>query len=186
MRDDHGPSPVGGLELLIDVAQMRSTVIGQTWCLRATSATVWSAERTALSAAPRRQIDEQAGGTQVCQPAAGRSASAFLTAPIYLIARGTGRAERSFRESREDQAQTNEDIRSVAGTSAGPTAESGSAKTLLDAGTITPAGFDALKSRTLSGSSHPQQLVPRPAARPTLSSAEPRRLSATKSQAGFP
>ena len=78
----------------------------------------------------------------------------FLTVLIYVIARGKGMAERSSKESREYQAQTDEYIRSVAGTNAGPTEEISRAKALLDAGTITPAEFDALKSKALSGSSY--------------------------------
>ena len=43
---------------------------------------------------------------------------------------------------------------SVTGTSAGPTEEISRVKALLDAGTITPAEFDSLKSTVLSNSSH--------------------------------
>ena len=78
----------------------------------------------------------------------------FITVLIYVITRGKGMAERSSRESREYQAQTDQYIRSVAGTSAGPTEEISRAKALLDAGTITPAEFDSLKSKALSGSSY--------------------------------
>ena len=73
---------------------------------------------------------------------------------ICVIARGKGMAERSSTESREYQAQTDQCIRSVAGTSAGPTEEIGRAKALHDAGAITPAEFDALKSQALSRSSY--------------------------------
>ena len=43
---------------------------------------------------------------------------------------------------------------SVTGTSAGPTEEISRVKALLDAGTITPAEFDSLKSTALSNSSY--------------------------------
>ncbi|WP_241976689.1 MULTISPECIES: SHOCT domain-containing protein [unclassified Cryobacterium] len=80
----------------------------------------------------------------------------FLTVLIYVIARGEGMAERSSKESKEYQAQTDQYIRSVARTSAGPAKEISRAKALLDAGTITPAEFDALKSQALSRSSYTQ------------------------------
>jgi|ERR1700712_5002823 hypothetical protein len=72
----------------------------------------------------------------------------FLTALVYLIARGKGMAERSRRnaEQAEDAAKTY--IRSAAGSS--PAEEIAKAKTLLDAGTITQAEFDALKARALA------------------------------------
>jgi hypothetical protein len=72
----------------------------------------------------------------------------FLTALVYLIARGKGMAERSRRnaEQAEDAAKTY--IRSAAGSS--PAEEIAKAKTLLDSGTITQAEFDALKARALA------------------------------------
>lgn len=71
----------------------------------------------------------------------------FLTALIYLIARGNGMAQRSMRESRQMQQATDTYIRQVAGSS--PADEIAKAKTLLDSGTITPAEFAAIKARAL-------------------------------------
>lgn len=78
----------------------------------------------------------------------------FLTVLIYVIARGKGMAERSSRESRQYQAETDEYIRSVAKTGSGPTDEISRAKALLDDGTISPTEFEALKAKALSGSSY--------------------------------
>ena len=73
----------------------------------------------------------------------------FLTALIYLIARGPGMAERSQKEARQVQAATDSYIQQVAG-SASPADEIAKAKALLDAGTITQAEFDQIKSRALA------------------------------------
>ncbi len=73
----------------------------------------------------------------------------FLTALVYLIARGSGMARRSQREAREVQAATDTYIQQVAG-SASPADEIAKAKALLDAGTITQAEFDHLKARALA------------------------------------
>jgi hypothetical protein len=72
----------------------------------------------------------------------------FLTALIYLIARGQGMAERSGRAAREaeDAAQTY--IREVAGSS--PSEEIAAAAALLEAGSITTAEFEQLKVKALS------------------------------------
>ena len=72
----------------------------------------------------------------------------FLTALIYLIARGQGMAERSGRAARdaEDAAQTY--IREVAGAS--PSAEIAAAAALLEAGSISTAEFEQLKAKALS------------------------------------
>ena len=73
----------------------------------------------------------------------------FLTALIYLIARGSGMAQRSQKEAREVQAATDTYIQQVAGSSS-PADEIAKAKALLDAGTITQAEFAHLKSRALA------------------------------------
>ncbi|WP_345764119.1 SHOCT domain-containing protein [Diaminobutyricibacter sp. McL0608] len=73
----------------------------------------------------------------------------FLTALIYLIARGAGMAQRSQKEAREVQAATDTYIQQVAGSSS-PADEIAKAKALLDAGTITQAEFDHLKARALA------------------------------------
>ncbi|WP_187264879.1 SHOCT domain-containing protein [Homoserinibacter sp. GY 40078] len=73
----------------------------------------------------------------------------FLTALVYLIARGRGMAERSQRQA-DAQAQIAEKyIRDVAGT-ATPTDEIAKAKALLDAGAISQAEFESLKAKALS------------------------------------
>jgi uncharacterized membrane protein len=77
----------------------------------------------------------------------------FLTALVYLIARGPGMAERSQREARQVQTATDQYIRTVA--QASPADEIAKAKQLLDAGTITPEEFAHLKSRALSGQAAP-------------------------------
>lgn len=72
----------------------------------------------------------------------------FLTALIYLIARGRGMAERGQREaSRVKQAQ-DDYIKTVAGLS--PADEIAKAKHLLDAGTISASEYEALKAKALA------------------------------------
>src|SRR5918993_951771 len=78
----------------------------------------------------------------------------FLTALIYLIARGNGMAQRSQRDARQYQAATDDYIRGVAGAS--PADEIAKAKGLLDSGTITQGEYDLLKAKALA---HPTQNV---------------------------
>lgn len=73
----------------------------------------------------------------------------FLTALVYLIARGSGMAERAQKEARQVQAATDDYIRATAG-AASPSDEIAKAKALLDAGTITQQEYDALKAKALS------------------------------------
>ena len=73
----------------------------------------------------------------------------FITALVYLIARGKSMAERSAAAAAESQQATNAYIRSAAGTSASPADEIAKAKALLDGGSITQAEFDALKAKAL-------------------------------------
>ncbi|MHA7986234.1 SHOCT domain-containing protein [Rathayibacter sp. CAU 1779] len=72
----------------------------------------------------------------------------FLTALVYLIARGRGMAERSAKEQRQVQQATDQYIKQVAGAS--PADEIAKAKALLDAGTITQAEYDSLKAKILA------------------------------------
>lgn len=72
----------------------------------------------------------------------------FLTALVYLIARGNGMAERSERSYKEADEATRNYIRSAAGAS--PAGEIEQAKGLLDSGTITQSEFDAIKTRALA------------------------------------
>ncbi len=86
----------------------------------------------------------------------------FLTALIYLIARGRGMAERNMRESRQMQQATDQYIRQVAGAS--PADEIAKAKALLDSGTITPAEFASIKARALSTDASASQTTGAPTA----------------------
>ena len=72
----------------------------------------------------------------------------FLTALIYLIARGKGMAERQMRAAQQNQAATEQYVRSVAGTG-GSADEITKAKALLDTGTITAEEYAALKAKAL-------------------------------------
>ncbi|WP_137845081.1 SHOCT domain-containing protein [Microbacterium sp. 2FI] len=73
----------------------------------------------------------------------------FLTALVYLIARGNGMAERSAAQAQQFRAQQDAYIKTVAG-SASPTDEIAKAKSLLDAGAITQAEFDGIKAKALA------------------------------------
>jgi hypothetical protein len=76
----------------------------------------------------------------------------FLTALIYLIARGNGMTKRSIAQATEMKKAQDEYIRATAGTagSSGGADDIAKAKALLDAGTITQAEFDALKAKALA------------------------------------
>lgn len=84
----------------------------------------------------------------------------FLTAFVYLIARGRGMGERAVAQAQEAQAATDEYIRSVVGAGAagaggaaavagGSVAEIERAKALLDSGAISEDEFQALKAAAL-------------------------------------
>ena len=73
----------------------------------------------------------------------------FLSAVIYLIARGRGIAERQARDMADARAATDEYIQSVSGGS-GSAEQIASAKQLLDSGVITQAEFDRLKEKALA------------------------------------
>jgi predicted ferric reductase len=73
----------------------------------------------------------------------------FLTALIYLIARGRGMAERQAGEMQRAQEATDSYIQQVAGRS-NPTEQIATAKNLLDQGTITQTEFDQLKAAALA------------------------------------
>jgi hypothetical protein len=73
----------------------------------------------------------------------------FLTALVYLIARGRGMAERQAAAVATAQAATDQYIQQVAG-KGNPADQIASAKALLDSGTIDQAEFDKLKAKALS------------------------------------
>ena len=70
----------------------------------------------------------------------------FLTALVYVIARGKGMAERSAAQRGGGVAEV-DDYRPSA--SATPAEDIAQAKALLDAGTISQGEYDALKSKAL-------------------------------------
>jgi hypothetical protein len=71
----------------------------------------------------------------------------FLSLLVYLAARGGGMAMRSMDRAGRDQTEFNEYIRHTASVS--PSDEISKAKDLLDAGTISAAEFDQIRSRVV-------------------------------------
>jgi len=71
----------------------------------------------------------------------------YLTAIVYLIVRGKGMAERAREQALQAKQETDDYIRQAAGRS--PAQEIADAKALLEAGTISPGEFDALKAKAL-------------------------------------
>jgi hypothetical protein len=71
-----------------------------------------------------------------------------ITALVYLITRGKGMADRQVAEVQRSREQTDDYIRSVAGTSSAE--QIAQAKALLDSGAISPQEFDALKAKALA------------------------------------
>jgi hypothetical protein len=72
----------------------------------------------------------------------------FITALVYLIARGKGMSERSMKQMQEFKSAQDNYIKEVAQTS--PADQIARAKELLDAGTINQAEFDSLKAKALA------------------------------------
>ncbi len=72
----------------------------------------------------------------------------WITALIYLIARGKGMAERAQVAAACAKKEADDYIRQAAGRS--PAQEIADAKALLEAGTITQAEFESLKAKSLS------------------------------------
>ena len=81
----------------------------------------------------------------------------FITALVYLIARGRGMAERSHRSAVESSRATEEYIRTVA--QASPSDEIAKAKALHESGAITAEEYEHLKARAMgtSPATAPQQ-----------------------------
>lgn len=71
----------------------------------------------------------------------------FLTALVYIIARGKGMGERQLDAMRRAKADTEAYIREVAGKS--PADQISDAKKLLDSGAITADEFAKLKARAI-------------------------------------
>ena len=74
----------------------------------------------------------------------------FLTALIYLIARGSGMAERNLKAQANAQKQFNQYVQDVAGSGGSPADQIAQAKQLLDSGAIDQAEFESLKAKALS------------------------------------
>ncbi len=72
----------------------------------------------------------------------------YLTALVYVIARGKGMSERQMAAVRQARTETDAYIRDVAGKS--PAEHIADAKALLDNGTITPQEFERLKAKALA------------------------------------
>ena len=76
----------------------------------------------------------------------------FLTALVYLIARGRGMAERSVKEAVDTQAAVDAHIRDVTSTTS-PADEIAKAQALLDSGAISQDEFAHLKAREIGRAS---------------------------------
>jgi hypothetical protein len=72
----------------------------------------------------------------------------FLTALVYVIARGSGMAERSASHYQQAQQQQEAYIKEVAST-ATPTDQIAKARAMLDEGTISQSEFETLKAKVL-------------------------------------
>lgn len=75
----------------------------------------------------------------------------FLTALVYLIARGNGMQKRSVAQAQELRAAQDAYIRQTAGSSSSAAEDIAKAKTLLDSGAISQAEYDTLKAKALAG-----------------------------------
>jgi len=71
----------------------------------------------------------------------------WLGVLIYLIVEHDGMRERAVKQAQAEQQQFDDYVRDAAGGSA---AEIAKAKELLDAGTITPEEFEAIKAKALA------------------------------------
>jgi phospholipase D-like protein/putative oligomerization/nucleic acid binding protein len=74
----------------------------------------------------------------------------FLGVLSYLIVNGQGMSERSAQQVRDNRAQFDEYVQSVAQPAHGAASEIEKAKGLLDSGAITQAEFDSLKAKVLA------------------------------------
>ena len=74
----------------------------------------------------------------------------WLGALIYLIARGRSMTQRQADAVAKVQAQQDQYIQQVAGSTTSATGQIAEAKTLLDSGAISQAEFDTLKAKVLA------------------------------------
>ena len=74
----------------------------------------------------------------------------FLTLLVYLIARGSGVAQRSQKAAEAMQAEQKAYIQQAAAGAVSPADQIATAKSLLDAGTISQEEFESLKAKALS------------------------------------
>jgi predicted PurR-regulated permease PerM len=75
----------------------------------------------------------------------------FITALVYLVARGRGMSERAAKDAVQVRQQQEDYIRSLAGPSApSPADQISQAKTMLDNGVISDAEFNTLKAKALT------------------------------------
>ncbi|MGB3485800.1 MAG: SHOCT domain-containing protein [Mycobacterium sp.] len=72
----------------------------------------------------------------------------YVTALVYLVARGKGMTERAREAASSAKQQTDDYIKQAAGRS--PAQEIADAKALLDSGTVSQSEFNALKAKALS------------------------------------
>jgi general stress protein CsbA len=72
----------------------------------------------------------------------------FLGVLVYLIAQHDGMRERSLEQAKTQKEAFDQYVRETAG---GPATEIAKAKELLDAGAITQAEFESLKTKALAG-----------------------------------
>jgi ABC-type multidrug transport system fused ATPase/permease subunit len=92
--------------------------------------------------------DSELGGFAKAVWIIGLIALPFLTALIYVIARGSGMARRQQAAFQRSQSEAESYIRQVAGKS--PADQIADAKRLLDAGTISADEFARLKAKALA------------------------------------
>jgi hypothetical protein len=92
--------------------------------------------------------DSELGGVSKAVWLVGLIALPFLTALVYVVARGGGMARRQQAAFQRSQGEAESYIRHVAGKS--PADQIGDAKRLLDAGTINADEFARLKAKALA------------------------------------
>jgi len=75
----------------------------------------------------------------------------FLTALVYLIARGSGMQKRSLAEAEALRSAQDAYIRQATGSAPSAADDIAKAKALLDSGAISQGEFEALKAKALAG-----------------------------------